>query len=300
MRDYARANTCTMWEAAGASIQRARRAQPAQSLHAFMLLIEQLAADARPAAARAGRSRHQCQRARRALPAGEGRPGRSARREPERARERGARLRAGQPKREADAARELPRARGAGVRRRAGRRVGGLRADDDAALREGPGVSGRVPVRAWRTGCSRTRARSPTSTARGRAPPLLRRHDARDAAAVPDVCRERRLHGVDSYGTPSRFIREIPAELLEEVRPRIQVSRPVYMPRAAGAVRGRCGAGRRAARPARAPRQVRRRRDTESAGPGEPRPGGGQLRAPGHEVADAGVRQSRADIRRYE
>jgi DNA helicase II / ATP-dependent DNA helicase PcrA len=42
---------------------------------------------------------------------------------------------------------------------------------------------------------------------------------------------QRRLHGVDSYGTPSRFIREIPAELLEEVRPRIQVSRPVYLPR---------------------------------------------------------------------
>jgi DNA helicase-2/ATP-dependent DNA helicase PcrA len=42
---------------------------------------------------------------------------------------------------------------------------------------------------------------------------------------------QRRLHGVDSYGTPSRFIREIPAELLEEIRPRIQVSRPVYMPR---------------------------------------------------------------------
>jgi DNA helicase II / ATP-dependent DNA helicase PcrA len=42
---------------------------------------------------------------------------------------------------------------------------------------------------------------------------------------------QRRLHGVDSYGTPSRFIKEIPAELLEEVRPRIQVSRPVYVPR---------------------------------------------------------------------
>jgi DNA helicase II / ATP-dependent DNA helicase PcrA len=42
---------------------------------------------------------------------------------------------------------------------------------------------------------------------------------------------QRRLHGVDSYGTPSRFIREIPAELLEEVRPRIQVSRPIYAPR---------------------------------------------------------------------
>lgn len=39
---------------------------------------------------------------------------------------------------------------------------------------------------------------------------------------------QRRLHGVDSYGTPSRFIKEIPNELLEEVRPRIQISRPVY------------------------------------------------------------------------
>lgn len=39
---------------------------------------------------------------------------------------------------------------------------------------------------------------------------------------------QRRLHGVDSYGTPSRFIKEIPAELLEEVRPRLQVSRPIY------------------------------------------------------------------------
>jgi DNA helicase-2/ATP-dependent DNA helicase PcrA len=38
---------------------------------------------------------------------------------------------------------------------------------------------------------------------------------------------QRRLHGMDSYGTPSRFIDEIPPELLEEVRPRIQVSRQV-------------------------------------------------------------------------
>jgi DNA helicase-2/ATP-dependent DNA helicase PcrA len=32
---------------------------------------------------------------------------------------------------------------------------------------------------------------------------------------------------MDSYGTPSRFIDEIPAELIEEVRPRVQVSRPM-------------------------------------------------------------------------
>ena len=42
---------------------------------------------------------------------------------------------------------------------------------------------------------------------------------------------QRRLHGVDSYGQASRFIREIPEELLEEVRPRVQVSRPVAVGR---------------------------------------------------------------------
>ncbi|WP_299345568.1 DNA helicase II [uncultured Pseudoxanthomonas sp.] len=35
----------------------------------------------------------------------------------------------------------------------------------------------------------------------------------------------RRLHGQDMYGIPSRFLREIPASLLNEVRPRVQVSR---------------------------------------------------------------------------
>ena len=42
---------------------------------------------------------------------------------------------------------------------------------------------------------------------------------------------QRRLYGVDTYGQPSRFIGEIPSELIEEIRPRIQVSRPVFTPR---------------------------------------------------------------------
>src|SRR4030095_15614975 len=37
---------------------------------------------------------------------------------------------------------------------------------------------------------------------------------------------QRRLHGIDSYGMPSRFIKEVPSELIEEVRPRVQVHRP--------------------------------------------------------------------------
>jgi len=39
---------------------------------------------------------------------------------------------------------------------------------------------------------------------------------------------QRRLHGVDSLGQVSRFVNEIPDELVEEVRPRIQISRPVH------------------------------------------------------------------------
>jgi DNA helicase-2/ATP-dependent DNA helicase PcrA len=35
---------------------------------------------------------------------------------------------------------------------------------------------------------------------------------------------QRRLHGIDSFNAPSRFIREIPPDLLEEVRPRIRLS----------------------------------------------------------------------------
>jgi DNA helicase-2/ATP-dependent DNA helicase PcrA len=37
---------------------------------------------------------------------------------------------------------------------------------------------------------------------------------------------QRRLHGIDAYGIPSRFIKEIPEEFLEEVRPRVSGTRP--------------------------------------------------------------------------
>lgn len=36
---------------------------------------------------------------------------------------------------------------------------------------------------------------------------------------------QRRLHGTDSFSLPSRFIREIPDEYVEEIRPKVQVSR---------------------------------------------------------------------------
>ena len=37
----------------------------------------------------------------------------------------------------------------------------------------------------------------------------------------------RRIHGMDMYGMPSRFLREIPSNLVHEIRPKVQVARPV-------------------------------------------------------------------------
>ncbi|QIB65581.1 DNA helicase II [Kineobactrum salinum] len=44
---------------------------------------------------------------------------------------------------------------------------------------------------------------------------------------VISYAESRRIHGSESYNTPSRFIREIPAELLREVRLHTAISRPV-------------------------------------------------------------------------
>jgi DNA helicase-2/ATP-dependent DNA helicase PcrA len=38
----------------------------------------------------------------------------------------------------------------------------------------------------------------------------------------------RRMHGTEMLARPSRFLGEIPAELVDEVRPRVQVTRPIY------------------------------------------------------------------------
>jgi DNA helicase-2/ATP-dependent DNA helicase PcrA len=48
------------------------------------------------------------------------------------------------------------------------------------------------------------------------------------------LAEQRRLHGTDSFGVPSRFIQEIPAELIEEVRPRVRVQQPVHRHAAGG------------------------------------------------------------------
>jgi len=47
------------------------------------------------------------------------------------------------------------------------------------------------------------------------------------------TCAERRrLHGSERYNLPSQFIGEIPAALIEEIRPRVSISQPVYRPAA--------------------------------------------------------------------
>jgi len=37
---------------------------------------------------------------------------------------------------------------------------------------------------------------------------------------------QRRLHGSENYCVPSRFLNEIPEEMLEEIRPTVKVARP--------------------------------------------------------------------------
>jgi DNA helicase-2/ATP-dependent DNA helicase PcrA len=58
---------------------------------------------------------------------------------------------------------------------------------------------------------------------------------------------QRRLHGMDTYGAPSRFIKEIPAELIEEVRARVPVARPMLGSRFSDPGAGRGGSLRESA-----------------------------------------------------
>ena len=118
---------------------------------------------------------------------------RSAGREPERTRVRRARLRAGHHgavrRGKTAAAGIVPRARGARIGRRPGGSLGRLRADDDAAHREGPRVPGGVPRGHGRRVVPASAFAQRSGRPRRRTPPLLRRHDARDEAAVHDVRR---------------------------------------------------------------------------------------------------------------
>ena len=253
-----------------------------------------------PAAARAGGPRDPGERPRGSLPARQGGQGRGPPREPRGTRERGARLRAGG--RRHAAAGLVPVARGARVRRRPGGGVGRLRADDDAALGQGPRVPGRVPVRPrGRPVPAPALDRRPAGP-RGRAPPLLRRHHPRHAQALPDL----RRAAPDARRGQLR--RAVPVHRRDPRRAggggpaagpglaSVLCAGPAVEPAPPGGalpVLRRRFAGQPAARPARTAPEVRRRRGAQRRGAGLERPRAGQFRAPGHQVADDGLRQPR-------
>ena len=80
---------------------------------------------------------------------------------------------------------------------------------------------------------------------------------------------QRRMHGMESFSQQSRFISEIPEEHIEEIRPRVQVSRPVR--RAASPRRRSSGVDEElgySPRATRSPQQVRGRRHSQLRGAG--------------------------------
>ena len=51
------------------------------------------------------------------------------------------------------------------------------------------------------------------------------------------MAEHRRLYGRDHFSTPSRFISEIPSDYIMEIRPRLNVSRPMVQPTQRKAIR---------------------------------------------------------------
>ncbi len=78
------------------------------------------------------------------------------------------------------------------------------------------------------------------------------------------TCAERRrLYGSETCTVPSRFIREIPAALLEEIRPRVSISQPYRSVTAGGDIGAAGCAGGVKAGPAGTPPEIRRGRDPQ-------------------------------------
>ena len=128
-----------------------------------------------------------------------------------------------------------------------------------------------VPERAFGRGAG---------AAGGGAPAGLRRHHPRARRKlVLSYAEARRIHGMDMYGMPSRFLREIPGELLHEVRPRVQCRDRTRRPRrgATRAMRRWRKTGGRARRQ-RAPRDLRHRHRHRRRGQRRARAGAGELR----------------------
>ena len=147
---------------------------------------------------------------------------------------------------------------------------------DDAALREGARVPGRVPHRPrGRRVPARAQPRRSRRARRG-APPLLRRAShAREERLYLCHAWSRMLFGATDYRPPSRFLDEIPDELVHAIGDGPAAARAAasartakrsWRPRCAAPSRCRSSAdGRARRRGARAAHRRRRRRTRSSA-----------------------------------
>src|SRR5204863_172264 len=109
------------------------------------------------------------------------------------------------------------------VRRRPGGRVGGLRADDDAALGQGPRVPGGVPRRHGGGPVPASALAHRPRRARGGAAARLRRHDARHAAAVPHLRRAAAADHLSREEANEVTVVDVNEDVLRELQDRLDV-----------------------------------------------------------------------------
>ncbi|EIL86921.1 DNA-dependent helicase II [Rhodanobacter sp. 115] len=274
LRRRARTDNTSMWEAALGELAGSELAGRAKNaVKAFLALIDQMAHDFSPSPPRgegrgegpglpetsapdnpspnplpAGegfnatprrtdRTRHHPHRPARSLRKGQPRQWRGPRGKSRRTGQRGQPFRAHprRYRRRSQRALRLPLARRAGSRRRPGRSVGRLRAADDAALGQGL----EFPL-VFLVGMEEGLFPSQRSVDdEGRLEEERRLAyvgitRARERLVVTHA-ESRRMHGTEMLARPSRFLGEIPPELIDEVRPRVHVTRPMYAGRPGGA-----------------------------------------------------------------
>ena len=236
VRDYARSQATSLWNGALHCMQSGLPQRAALALQAFMALIDKLAARSRGhGASRTGRSRHSDERPDRALQEGEGRARRGTSREPAGTRQRGAGIFAGNRGREPSCRRSNP-----SWRMRCWS-PGEGQADpyDDCVqmmtLHSAKGLEFPVVFLAGMEDGLFPHQRSVADLAGLEEERRLCYVGMTRAMRQLYItyAEQRRLYGVDTYGQPSRFISELPADLIEEIRPRLQVSRPVFVKRSA-------------------------------------------------------------------
>ena len=115
----------------------------------------------------------------------------------------------------------------------------------DAAQRQGPRVSRSSSSPAWKRACSLTSARSTTRTSKRSAAWPTWASRAPWTASTCSTPAQRNLWGGSLYGLPSRFLTEIPADLVEVTRDRRALVSVAAGRAAARAARAGAAGGRR-------------------------------------------------------